>query len=60
MPINYEPLSQNSEICPMKYTDATAAEVNEAMQRSWKAFRSYRKLTLKQRADFLRKIAVEN
>ncbi|MFL5811128.1 MAG: aldehyde dehydrogenase (NADP(+)) [Flavisolibacter sp.] len=43
----------------MKYKDATVAEINEAMERSWQAFRTYRKLTLKQRADFLRQIAVE-
>jgi alpha-ketoglutaric semialdehyde dehydrogenase len=41
----------------MKYTDATPAEVDSAMQRSWQAFRIYRKKSLKERAGFLRAIA---
>jgi alpha-ketoglutaric semialdehyde dehydrogenase len=41
----------------MKYTDATPKEVDSAMQRSWQAFRMYRKKTLKERADFMRAIA---
>ncbi len=41
------------------YKDATLDEVNEALQRSWIAFRAYRKKDLKERAAFLRTIAKE-
>jgi NADP-dependent aldehyde dehydrogenase len=41
------------------YNDATIDEINEIMQQAWKAFHGYRKLSLKQRADFMRAIAVE-
>jgi NADP-dependent aldehyde dehydrogenase len=43
----------------MNYTDATIEEIDEAMQKSWRAFHAYRKLSLKQRADFMRAIAKE-
>lgn len=42
-----------------KFKGATAAEVNEAMHASWNAFKEFRKLDLKQRADFLRTVADE-
>jgi 2,5-dioxopentanoate dehydrogenase len=41
------------------YKDATVEQVNEALQRSWSAFKEYRKLDLKQRASFLNSIAKE-
>ena len=41
------------------FKDATIDEVNEIMQQAWKAFHAYRKLSLKQRADFMRAIALE-
>ena len=41
------------------FKDATINEIDEVMQQSWKAFHAYRKLSLKQRADFMRAIAVE-
>lgn len=41
------------------FKDATTNEVNEVMQQSWTAFHVYRKMSLKQRADFMRTIAVE-
>jgi NADP-dependent aldehyde dehydrogenase len=41
------------------YKDATVQEVNEALQRSWEAFKEYRKRDLKERAAFLRAIAQE-
>lgn len=41
------------------YKDATVQEVDEAVQRSWKAFRQFRKLNLKERAGFLKAIGVE-
>ncbi|MBN8685583.1 MAG: aldehyde dehydrogenase (NADP(+)) [Chitinophagales bacterium] len=40
-------------------TDATIQEINEVMSASWKAFHAYRKLSLKQRAGFMRAIAKE-
>jgi 2,5-dioxopentanoate dehydrogenase len=41
------------------FKDATAEEINDVLQQSWKAFYEYRKLSLKQRADFMRAIASE-
>ncbi len=41
----------------MEFTDATIKEVDEVMQKSWKAFHAYRKLSIKQRAAFMRAIA---
>lgn len=41
------------------FTDATREEINIVMQKAWEAFHQYRKLSLKQRADFMRAIAVE-
>jgi alpha-ketoglutaric semialdehyde dehydrogenase len=39
------------------FKDATAADINIVMEKAWKAFHVYRKLSLKQRADFMRAIA---
>ena len=41
------------------YKDATAQEVNEALERSWNAFRGYRKKDLKERSQFMKAIAQE-
>ncbi|HEU5165460.1 MAG TPA: aldehyde dehydrogenase (NADP(+)), partial [Chitinophagaceae bacterium] len=41
------------------FKDATTNEINEAMQQAWNAFHIYRKMSLKQRADFMRAIAIE-
>lgn len=41
------------------FNDATNEEIESAMQEAWKAFIIYRKCSLKQRADFMRSIAVE-
>ncbi|MGZ8511465.1 MAG: aldehyde dehydrogenase (NADP(+)) [Chitinophagaceae bacterium] len=43
----------------MDFKDATIPEINETMQLAWQAFHKYRKLSLKQRADFMRAIAKE-
>jgi 2,5-dioxopentanoate dehydrogenase len=43
----------------MTYTDSTIEEIDAVMQQAWKAFHIYRKLSLKQRADFMRSIAKE-
>ena len=43
----------------MSFTDATIQDIDEVMQQAWKAFHVYRKLSLKQRADFMRVIAKE-
>ncbi len=43
----------------MSYTDASAEDIDIVMQQAWKAFHSYRKCSLKQRADFMRAIAKE-
>lgn len=40
-------------------TDATIQEINEVMTSAWKAFHAFRKLSLRQRADFMRAIAEE-
>ncbi len=34
------------------FKDATVAEINIVMEKAWKAFHLYRKLSLKQRAAF--------
>ena len=41
------------------FNDATPDEINAAMQEAWKAFHIYRKVSLKQRAAFIRAIASE-
>lgn len=41
------------------FKDATTDEINGLMQQAWNAFHIYRKMSLKQRADFMRTIAVE-
>ncbi|MDZ4795768.1 MAG: aldehyde dehydrogenase (NADP(+)) [Bacteroidota bacterium] len=44
------------------FNDATVTEIEEAMQKAWKAFYVYRKFSLQQRAGFMRAIAaaIEN
>lgn len=41
------------------FKDATIQEIDKAMQQAWKAFHSYRKCSLKERAAFMRAIAQE-
>jgi len=41
------------------YTDATAQEIEITMQKAWAAFSEYRKMGLRQRAAFMKAIAVE-
>lgn len=41
------------------YQDAGLDEINKAMALAWEAFHHYRKMSLKQRADFMRSIAEE-
>lgn len=43
----------------MNYTDTSIDEINVIMNNAWNAFHAYRKLSLKQRADFMRAIAFE-
>ena len=43
----------------MSYKDFSVEEIDLVMQDAWKAFHVYRKFSLKQRADFMRAIAVE-
>jgi alpha-ketoglutaric semialdehyde dehydrogenase len=43
----------------MEFKDATTEEIDVVMQQAWKAFHMYRKFSLKQRADFMRSIAME-
>ena len=43
----------------MVYKEASKEEIEIVMQQAWKAFHAYRKLSLKQRADFMRAIATE-
>lgn len=41
------------------FNDSTAVEIEKALETSWNAFNSYKKLSLKRRADFMRSIAKE-
>ena len=41
------------------YNDATMMEIEAAMQQAWKGFHMYRRMSLKQRADFMRAIGKE-
>jgi alpha-ketoglutaric semialdehyde dehydrogenase len=41
------------------YNDATVKEIEAIMQQAWNAFHKYNKLSLKQRADFMRAVALE-
>jgi alpha-ketoglutaric semialdehyde dehydrogenase len=43
----------------MKYEDANIEEIDNYVKEAWKAFQVYRKLSLRQRADFMRAIAKE-
>lgn len=43
----------------MNFKDATIQEIEIVMEKAWKAFHVYRKISLKQRADFMRSIAKE-
>src|SRR5580692_1370177 len=43
----------------MKFQDATAAEIDAVMNTAWEAFPTFREITLKQRADLMRRIAEE-
>ena len=41
------------------FNDSTPSEIEATMQDAWNAFHVYRKFSLKQRADFIKAIAVE-
>lgn len=41
------------------FNDATPEEIDAALQQAWEAFAQYKKMSLKQRAGFMRAIAVE-
>lgn len=41
------------------FEDATSDEINTVMENAWQAFHQYRKMSLKQRAGFMRAIGVE-
>ena len=43
----------------MEYKDARMEEIESVMQEAWNAFHVYRKMSLKQRAHFMKAIAVE-
>jgi alpha-ketoglutaric semialdehyde dehydrogenase len=43
----------------MPYKDATTAEINESLEKSWKAFLVYRRFPLNRRAGFMKTIASE-
>jgi len=43
----------------MEFRDATSAEIDEIMQKAWTAFQVYSKLSLKERAGFMRAIAAK-
>ncbi len=43
----------------MDFKDTTITELDETMQKAWNAFHVYRKMSLKERADFMRAIAKE-
>lgn len=41
------------------FKDFSITEINKIMEEAWKAFHIYRKMSLRQRADFMRNIATE-
>jgi len=41
------------------FSNATATEIDDALNQSWQAFHEYRKFSLRQRADFMKAIAQE-
>lgn len=41
------------------FKDATSEEINKVLEDAWQAFHQYRKMSLKQRAAFMKAIAVE-
>ena len=41
------------------FADSTSEEINKVMEDAWKAYHQYRKVSLKQRADFMKEIGVE-
>ncbi|HLF46855.1 MAG TPA: aldehyde dehydrogenase (NADP(+)) [Chitinophagaceae bacterium] len=41
------------------FNDASLSEIDSIMQQAWTAFHVYRKMSLKQRADFMRSIAAD-
>jgi len=43
----------------MSYTDFTTEQIDKVMEDAWKAFHIYRKFSLKQRAGFMKAIAIE-
>ena len=43
----------------MSYKDFSVEEIDVVMQQAWNAFHIYRKFSLKQRADFMKAIAIE-
>lgn len=43
----------------MKFQDASAADIDRSVQQAWQAFHIYRNYSLRQRADFMRVIAIE-
>ncbi|MEI9943302.1 MAG: aldehyde dehydrogenase (NADP(+)) [Chitinophagaceae bacterium] len=65
---NYEPSTMNYDLLQIKSTfeinimsnkEVTVQDIDAILQQSWKAFTAYRKLSLKQRGEFMRAIAVE-
>ncbi|HEY4061471.1 MAG TPA: aldehyde dehydrogenase (NADP(+)) [Puia sp.] len=43
----------------MTFQDSSIQEIDQIMQEAWQAFQTYRKTTLKQRADLMRAVATE-
>ncbi len=43
----------------MEFNDASLPDIELVMQQAWKAFHAYRRISLRQRADFMRAIAKE-
>lgn len=43
----------------MTYTEPTVEQIDDILQKAWKAFHVYRKLPLRSRAEFMRAIATE-
>src|ERR1700712_2722122 len=41
------------------FTDATATEIETAMQKAWTAFHQYKKMSIRQRASFMKAISME-
>ena len=55
--VNWKTPLPNTQFRKLMYTDHSLEEVDQTMQQAWKAFHQFRKVSLKDRANFMRSIA---